>query len=85
VIYGGLIKFIHLKGVLQNLFKSVLDFHSSLNALIFAIPSLMIIITFHSTFRIFLCVSNTKKIMEASMEASLVNAHIEAFMEASLN
>jgi hypothetical protein len=29
----------------------------------FVIPSLMIIITFHSIFRIFLCVNNTKQVM----------------------
>jgi hypothetical protein len=44
-------------------FQSVLKFHSTSNALIFAIPSLTIIITFHSTFKIFLCVNNTKEVM----------------------
>jgi len=43
-------------------FQSVLKFHSTLNALIFAIPSLTIIITFHSIFKILLCVSNTKEV-----------------------
>jgi len=56
-------KFISLKNIKQNCFKSVLKFHSTLNALIFAIPSLMIIITFFSIFRIFLCVSNTKEVV----------------------
>jgi hypothetical protein len=56
-------KFISLKNILQNCFKSVLKFHSTSNALIFAIPSLMIIITFFSIFRIFLCVNNTKKVV----------------------
>ncbi len=44
-------------------FQNVLKFHSTLNALIFAIPSLTIIITFHNTFKIFLCVNNIKEIM----------------------
>jgi predicted RND superfamily exporter protein len=44
-------------------FQSVLKFHLTLNALIFAIPSLMIIIIFHGTFRVFLCVNNTKKVV----------------------
>jgi len=56
-------KFIPLKRVLQNCFKSVLKFHSTLNALIFAIPSLTITIVFHSIFKILLCVSNIKKVM----------------------
>jgi hypothetical protein len=64
MILGGLMKFIHLKRVLQNCFKSVLKFSSTLNALIFAILSLTIIITFDNTFiGVLLCVSNTKEIM----------------------
>jgi len=57
------VKFIHVKKVLQNHFKSVLKFHETFNALIFAIPSLTIIITFRGTFRIFLCVNDTKEVM----------------------
>jgi hypothetical protein len=48
--------------VLQSCFENVLKFHSTLNALIFAIPSLMIIVTFHNILRIFLCVNNIKKV-----------------------
>jgi len=51
----------HLKKVLQNCLKNVLKFYSTLNALIFAIPLLMIIITFHNTFRIILSMNNIKK------------------------
>jgi len=40
----------------------MLKFHSTLNALIFAIPSLMIIITFYNILKIFLCVNNIKKL-----------------------
>jgi hypothetical protein len=57
------VKFIHVKRVLQNHFQSVLKFHETLNALIFAIPSLTIIITFHAIFRIFLCVNDTRKVV----------------------
>jgi hypothetical protein len=64
MIKGELMKFIHLKRVLQNCFKNVLKFNSTLNALIFAIPSLTIIITFDNTFiGVLLCVSNTKEIV----------------------
>jgi hypothetical protein len=49
--------------VLQNCFKSVLKFHSTQDALIIVILSLMIIITLHNIFRIFLCVNNTKKVV----------------------
>jgi hypothetical protein len=56
-------KFIHLEYVLQNYFKNVLKFHSTLNALIFVLFPLMIIITFHGTFRILLCVNNTKEVV----------------------
>jgi hypothetical protein len=57
------VKFIHVKKVLQNRFKSVLKFHETFNALIFAIPSLTIIITFHGSFRIFLCENDTREVM----------------------
>jgi hypothetical protein len=49
------------KGFVKS-FQSVLKFYSTLNVLIFAILSLMIIITFHSTFKILFCVSNTKEV-----------------------
>jgi hypothetical protein len=55
--------YIHLKRILQNYFKNVLKLHSTSNTLIFAIPSLMIIITFHNIFKIFLCVNNTKEVV----------------------
>ncbi len=50
------------KGI-AKLFKSVLKFHSTLKAMIFVIPSLMITITLHSSFRIFLCVNNMREVM----------------------
>jgi hypothetical protein len=55
--------YIHFKRVLQNCLKNVLKLHLTLNTLIFAIPSLMIIITFHNIFKILLCVNNTKEVV----------------------
>jgi hypothetical protein len=54
-------KFIQSEKVFQNHFETMFKFHSTLNALIFEILSLMIIINFHNTFKIFLCVSKPKK------------------------
>jgi len=57
-------KFFHFKKALQNCFKSLKKFHSTLNALFFVTLSLTIIITFYNIFMIFfLCVSNTKEVM----------------------
>jgi len=48
---------------ITKLFQKRVEIPFNLNALIFAILSLMIIIVFHGTFRVFLCVNNTKKVM----------------------
>jgi hypothetical protein len=56
-------KFIHFIKALQNCSGSLKKFHSTLNALFFVIPSLLIIITFYSIFmKLFLCVNNTKEV-----------------------
>jgi hypothetical protein len=50
------------KGMAKS-FQKCVEVPFNLNALIFAIPSLTITIIFHSTFKIFLCVNNIKKVM----------------------
>lgn len=53
------------KKALQICFRSLKKFNSTLNALFFGIPSLMIIITFYNIFMIlFWCVNNTKNVLE---------------------
>jgi hypothetical protein len=49
------------KKVIPKSFKNNVEVVINLKCSDFAIPSLIIIITFHNTFRIFLCVNNTEK------------------------